>query len=217
MPRSVTSIAQRKAYVEEHRELLNARQRAYYAANRERLVAEKHAYRIAHPERVKEADHRYRQAHNEEEKERDRKYYQKHHDRARAVRRLYWHANKEQMHERQRTYAKAHRPELREQSRLYRERHRERMRAIYARRHALERQPGVIRTLTAEQWKAIKAAYNFQCAYCGTRTKLTQDHVWPISKGGPHTAANIVPACLSCNAKKRDNILTNEPPVRLLM
>lgn len=28
------------------------------------------------------------------------------------------------------------------------------------------------------------------------------DHVEPLYRGGPHTAANLVPSCLSCNRSK---------------
>src|SRR5574343_509078 len=41
--------------------------------------------------------------------------------------------------------------------------------------------------LTEAQWEAIKAAYKYRCAYCRRRTKLTQEHVIPVSKGGHHT------------------------------
>lgn len=57
---------------------------------------------------------------------------------------------------------------------------------------------------TVIQWQAIKDAYNHRCAYCGEKKPLTQDHVIPISKGGPHVASNIVPACKSCNSRKQD-------------
>lgn len=61
-------------------------------------------------------------------------------------------------------------------------------------------------TLTLEQWEAIKRFYNNCCAYCGRKfVKLTQDHLIPVSKGGPYTAQNIVPACRSCNSKKYNN------------
>ena len=56
--------------------------------------------------------------------------------------------------------------------------------------------------LTENQWEAIKLVYGHRCAYCGQRKRLTQDHVVPVSKGGPHTASNIVPACRSCNSSK---------------
>jgi 5-methylcytosine-specific restriction endonuclease McrA len=63
---------------------------------------------------------------------------------------------------------------------------------------------------TEAEWQAMKAHYNHRCAYCGKRQKrLTQDHITPLSKGGSHTATNIVPACRSCNARKG-----TRPPLR---
>lgn len=57
--------------------------------------------------------------------------------------------------------------------------------------------------LLACDWRYIKEAYQYKCVYCHIKNiKLTQDHVIPISKGGPHIAGNIVPACQSCNSKK---------------
>lgn len=89
----------------------------------------------------------------------------------------------------------------------WRERHRERYRE-YMRRGAFKRRARVAEVrndLTFEQWQMIKAAYRFCCAYCGKRRPLTQDHIIPVSKGGEHTAENIVPACQSCNARKWAN------------
>jgi 5-methylcytosine-specific restriction endonuclease McrA len=45
-----------------------------------------------------------------------------------------------------------------------------------------------------------------QCYYCQipiSREQVTMDHVVPISRGGRSTAGNLVPACKSCNEKKR--------------
>jgi 5-methylcytosine-specific restriction endonuclease McrA len=56
--------------------------------------------------------------------------------------------------------------------------------------------------LTDAQWVALKAAWG-GCAYCGTADPQPQkDCVLPISRGGRYTAANVVPACRSCNASK---------------
>jgi 5-methylcytosine-specific restriction endonuclease McrA len=64
-----------------------------------------------------------------------------------------------------------------------------------------------IRDLTQKQWRAIKAAFGNRCAYCGEHfERLTMDHVIPLSKGGSHTASNVVPACRSCNCRKATNI-----------
>lgn len=61
----------------------------------------------------------------------------------------------------------------------------------------------VFRDLTDAQWREIIRRFDYRCAYCGLKTKLTIDHITPISKGGPHTASNVVPACHKCNTRKR--------------
>lgn len=42
----------------------------------------------------------------------------------------------------------------------------------------------------------------FCCQYCGTRDRLTIDHVMPKSRGGRDSWENLVAACVSCNSKK---------------
>ena len=56
--------------------------------------------------------------------------------------------------------------------------------------------------LTSKQMRKRFADFNFSCAYCGDVGDLHIEHVHPISKGGPHTISNIVPACRRCNYSK---------------
>jgi hypothetical protein len=56
--------------------------------------------------------------------------------------------------------------------------------------------------LTFEQWQEIRAKHGNRCAYCEAPDPKTLDHVVPLSKGGLHTASNVVPACKSCNSRK---------------
>ncbi|RCG31975.1 hypothetical protein DQ384_05380 [Sphaerisporangium album] len=73
------------------------------------------------------------------------------------------------------------------------------------RRAALKSRGIPANDLTDAQWREIQVAYRFRCAYCGRRSKkLTKDHVIALSKGGPHTASNVVPACGPCNFGKQD-------------
>lgn len=60
----------------------------------------------------------------------------------------------------------------------------------------------------------------FTCQYCHTQlpqSKLTMDHVLPLSKGGKTNWENIVSACMPCNGKKgndeniRPKILPHQP------
>ena len=41
-----------------------------------------------------------------------------------------------------------------------------------------------------------------RCQYCGSRDRLTIDHVMPRSRGGKDTWENLVAACVPCNNRK---------------
>jgi len=79
---------------------------------------------------------------------------------------------------------------------VYRARHPERVKKSLAGWHA--KHPTYERELFDE--------YVGLCAYC-QESATTLDHVVPISKGGAHSKANLVPACKSCNSSKHDKTL----------
>lgn len=57
--------------------------------------------------------------------------------------------------------------------------------------------------LTVAQWQETLLVFNHACAYCLRQgVPLEQEHMMPISRGGAHSADNVVPACRSCNASK---------------
>lgn len=57
--------------------------------------------------------------------------------------------------------------------------------------------------LAPAEWQEILDEFDHACAYCQARSvPLEQEHMTPISRGGRHTASNVVPACRSCNARK---------------
>lgn len=45
------------------------------------------------------------------------------------------------------------------------------------------------------------------CAYCDGAAE-TIDHVIPLARGGTNYEGNLVPCCLSCNADKRERVIT---------
>jgi len=50
------------------------------------------------------------------------------------------------------------------------------------------------------------------CAYCGGHfpySKLSRDHIVPVSKGGTDTWMNVVTACVRCNLKKSNKLLAD--------
>lgn len=58
--------------------------------------------------------------------------------------------------------------------------------------------------LTHEEWEETKEFFNFECAYCGSKNKLTYDHFHPFSKGGDFMKGNVIPCCGNCNSGKNN-------------
>ena len=56
---------------------------------------------------------------------------------------------------------------------------------------------------TAQEWREKCALLANLCIYCGEARPLVRDHKVPLSRGGTDDITNIVPACRSCNSKKR--------------
>lgn len=50
--------------------------------------------------------------------------------------------------------------------------------------------------------KSILARDDHTCQYCGSKSNLTIDHVFPRHRGGETTWENLVCCCLRCNNKK---------------
>lgn len=50
--------------------------------------------------------------------------------------------------------------------------------------------------------KAVLARDDYTCVYCGSKSVLTIDHVFPRHRGGETTWENVVCSCLKCNNKK---------------
>ncbi len=69
----------------------------------------------------------------------------------------------------------------------------------------IRREKQKARDLRKSQWwkrRCDKGA----CYYCGLSVppkELTMDHVVPVSRGGKSTKGNVVPACKTCNTKKK--------------
>jgi 5-methylcytosine-specific restriction endonuclease McrA len=105
--------------------------------------------------------------------------------------------------------------------------HPEYARAAVKRRRAIKLSAQIV-DLTDAQWEIIKQTYRHNCAYCGKSliefsydahvraAMVTMDHVIPVKRGGNHTWSNIVPVCLSCNARKRDKDAPSYQPMLLI-
>lgn len=45
-----------------------------------------------------------------------------------------------------------------------------------------------------------------KCMHCGATENFTADHIWPYSKGGETTMANLQTLCRSCNSRKGNRV-----------
>jgi len=158
-------------------------------AHPEQMATYARRYKLEHLEQVRFWLTRWRTANKEAQRIHSRRSHAKHPEAVRASRLRRYAANPEK---------------VRARIARWQEAHPEQWKAILHARRARKR--GLLATLTAEQWKAIKVAYKECCSYCGKKAELlTQDHVLPLSRGGEHVAANVVPACRSCNSRKSIN------------
>lgn len=63
-------------------------------------------------------------------------------------------------------------------------------------------------TATSEVLAWIRELLGMPCGYCGATEDIQVDHVVPLARGGKHEIDNLAPACRSCNASKKDKLLS---------
>lgn len=205
------------AYHLAHIEQRHADWKNYYGDHKDELYEKKKVYTSAHPEKVKAWEHAKRGRINADPATREaklayhREYHHEHRETANALRKTRFHTAYHADLEATRAKARAKRQQQGESYNVYLRAYRQR---TITRRRALQRgankrrrarlNAAPINNLTEAEWEQIKAHYGHCCVYCGRHMqRLTQDHLTPLSKGGSHTKHNVVPACLSCNSKKK--------------
>jgi 5-methylcytosine-specific restriction endonuclease McrA len=69
----------------------------------------------------------------------------------------------------------------------------------------LKKEKAKARAIRKTQWWKRKCSKG-ECYYCGNSVRpgaLTMDHLVPLIRGGKSSRGNVVPACKSCNNKKK--------------
>ena len=189
--------------------------RAYVEGHREQDRTRKAIWRLNHLEQVRARDKAYYRSHVNEQKAQRERYRIQHRDAFRAYQTTYRARHLAECRQRETAYKMSHEEKERERKARWAREHKDIINTSTARRRA--RKKALPATLTAKQWEAIKLVYHHRCAYCGKKCcKLQQEHVVPLSKGGPTTMSNIVPACPSCNYAKQTE-MPNVPVALVLL
>lgn len=127
---------------------------------------------------------------------------------AAARSRVWYTTHRTHAREAQKAYYVLHKPEIVAKATAWIKEHPERYRE-FAKNWRIEHgtyRNRLVGDLTADQWLETLTYFNHACAYClRTDIEITMDHLVPRSKGGLHTAANVIPACRSCNSRKHSN------------
>lgn len=167
-----------------------------YEKDKERILQQHKGYYEQNKEKYLQNCREYREAHKEENKEYFKEYYKNHSEELKAKNSIRFKKSTPEQLAKRKAYA--HSLTGTEKYREYK-----RMKFHY-RKAMIDKLP---HDFTKKEWKEVQARFNHKCAYCGKETKLTQDHIIPVSKGGGYTKSNIVPCCASCNSSKQDRDL----------
>lgn len=115
----------------------------------------------------------------------------------------YRNKNPEKVKESKRQYREANLEKVKEYQKQYCSSNPEKYKNYCSKRRSNKAANGVFKVTEKE----LKKLYSSSCIYCGSLNSIEADHVIPISKGGRHSIGNLVPACRSCNASKKNKFL----------
>lgn len=167
-------------------------------------------YRQLYPERHKA----YRATHRDQQRQAERRWRADNPERARETQKRFRERDREHYRQLLRNWDRRNREKRRGFSAAWRKAHPDRRAHISAKRRARElAAPG---SQTYEQWLALLEEWGNRCAYCGASgVPLERDHVLPLALGGGHEINNILPACRTCNSRKR--LMAREDFIELLI
>lgn len=154
----------------------------------------------------------WRDANREVKQERDRAYHARNRERLNAQSKEYRDRNRDLIRARDRAWRAANIETRRAGDRRYYAQNADRIKAYrsenihthWASSYRARAKVRGFKPVVEDFTKAdVIAAHGDACAYCGGPFEHL-DHAIPISKGGPHTLANVRPSCAECNVVKSD-------------
>ncbi len=140
------------------------------------------------------------------EKERNRLYYEGNKEYISEWGKKYRVLNLEKLRIQKRIYTENNRESVRDRRKKWCDKNREKIRILKVKSEQVRRAKlkNTAATLTHEEWLDNLKYFNNECAYCGEKENLQQEHFIPVKNGGGYEKKNIIPACPFCNRSKGD-------------
>jgi len=193
-----------RIYVQKRREMYNARKVEKYWQDPETARTKNREYRRSNPEKTKAAKKRDYEKHREKRLSATKKWIENNREAIKLRRKAFYDANRKRLLEEAQIYYQKNRQEILRRNDQWRQRNPEKEYIRQRRRHHRKKCVHCV-AYTHSDIKQRFLDFNNECAYCGSDRALTRDHFIPVFTGGADVISNIVCACHSCNASKRDN------------
>lgn len=162
------------------------------------------SYRESIKEHKRKLDKAYYEANKEKIREYHAKHYRKNFKKIQKKNKQYYEENKEQIIARNKIYETNNIDKVRKWKKKWRDTNPEKVALISQKRRADKL--NTKNSLTLEQWEQCLEFFNYKDAYTGLPMNvISQDHIIPISKGGPYIRENIVPCEININCSKQDS------------
>tara|TARA_R110000796_G_scaffold174736_1_gene291737 strand:- start:104 stop:787 length:684 start_codon:yes stop_codon:yes gene_type:complete len=163
--------------------------KAYCEANKEKIAEQRKVYKEANKDRIAEQ----RKVYIEANKDRIEAYYE---------------ANKEKISERMSAYYEANKDRIDERNKAYKEANKEKTNERGSRYRAMKHNaiPKFLRNCEVEK-KRLQDTYKLSQLFSkATGIEHHVDHMWPLSKGGPHWSGNLQILTATENISKSDKL-----------
>lgn len=195
----------KKEYRKKNIDILKKKRKELYESEREEAKEASRIYRLNNKDKVASWSRKHYEKNTEKMKRRSNLYHQENKEHVRIRNKEYREKNREILSEKKKRYYERNKEKVTANNNRWRKNNIDKVR--FANRKYNQRKRSLFYHYEETDWAYALDFFSHSCAYCGGKGRLEQEHITPVSKGGPYIASNIIPACRSCNASKGDKDL----------
>lgn len=152
----------------------------------------------SNPARQRERALAYYHAHKQDAAQRSARRYALNRQKISEKRKQHRQENIWEYKKKERASYQRNKQQKRKAAKDYEKRFPEKSRLRNATRRAKLKQASIYQIAPSE----IKRLYSQSCLFCGATEAIDLDHAIPLSRGGRHSIANLIPLCDNCNSTK---------------